>query len=93
MNKMNLMKQRMIYLMLALLAASCSNPSAQQTESANATEMAEQAGSDTTQTPEVDGISGATNVVQWCYCHASAESCDCYAEYGRFGTRHPCPAG
>lgn len=35
------MKQRMIYLMLALLAASCSNPSAQQTESANATEMAE----------------------------------------------------
>lgn len=62
MNKMNLMKQRMIYLMLALLAASCSNPSAQQTESANATEMAEQAGSDTTQTPEVDGISGATNV-------------------------------
>ena len=63
MNKrMNLMKQRMIYLMLAVLAASCSNPSGQQTTTADTAETAVQAEADSTQTPEVDGISGATNV-------------------------------
>lgn len=59
---MNLMKQRMMYLMLALAAASCSSPSGQQTTPADTAETVAQSASDSTQTPEVDGVSGATNV-------------------------------
>ena len=61
MNKMNLMKQRMIYLMFVLLTVSCSSRSGEQTESAGTSE-AVQANEDSTQMPEVDGVSGATNV-------------------------------
>lgn len=62
MNRMNLMKQRMIYLMLALLATSCSSTSEQPASSAGTAETVAQSDADSTQTPEVDGISGATNV-------------------------------
>ena len=61
MNKMNLMKQRMIYLMFVLLTVSCSGQSDKQTESAGTSEVA-QANEDSTQISEVDGMSGATNV-------------------------------
>lgn len=59
---MNLMKQRMIYLMLALLATSCSSTSEQPASSAGTAETVAQSDADSTQTPEVDGVSGATNV-------------------------------
>lgn len=59
---MNLMKQRMIYLMLALLATSCSSTSEQPVSSAGTAETVAQSDADSTQTPEVDGVSGATNV-------------------------------
>lgn len=59
---MKQMKQRMIYLMLALLAASCSDPSGQQTDPANSTVAEPQADTADIQMPEVDGISSATNV-------------------------------
>lgn len=59
---MNLMKQRIIYLMLALLAASCSSTSEQPASSAGTAETVAQSDADSTQTPEVDGVSGATNV-------------------------------
>lgn len=59
---MNLMKQRMIYLMLALLATSCSSTSEQLASSAGTAETVAQSDADSTQTPEVDGVSGATNV-------------------------------
>lgn len=59
---MNLIKQRIIYLMLALLAASCSSNSEQPASSADTAETVAQSDADSTQTPEVDGISGATNV-------------------------------
>lgn len=59
---MNLMKQRMIYLMLALLATSCSSTSKQPASSAGTAETVAQSDADSTQTPEVDGVSGATNV-------------------------------
>lgn len=62
MNRMNLMKQRMIYLMLALLATSCSSTSEQPASSAGTAETVAQSDADSTQTPEVDGVSGATNV-------------------------------
>lgn len=62
MNRINLIKQRIIYLMLALLAASCSGTSEQLASSADTTETMAQSDADSTQTPEVDGISGATNV-------------------------------
>ena len=62
MNRMNLMKQRMIYLMLALLATSCSSTSEQLASSAGTAETVAQSDADSTQTPEVDGVSGATNV-------------------------------
>ena len=62
MNRINLIKQRIIYLMLALLAASCSGTSEQPASSADTTETMAQSDADSTQTPEVDGISGATNV-------------------------------
>lgn len=62
MNKINLIKQRIIYLMLALLAVSCSGTSEQPASSADTTETMTQSDADSTQTPEVDGISGATNV-------------------------------
>ena len=62
MNRMNLMKQRMIYLMLALLATSCSSTSKQPASSAGTAETVAQSDADSTQTPEVDGVSGATNV-------------------------------
>ena len=59
MNKINLMKQRMIYLMLVLMAVSCSSPSSQQTtESADTIQTA----TDSISMSEVDGVSGATNV-------------------------------
>lgn len=59
MNKINLMKQRMIYLMLVLMAVSCSSPSSQQTtESADTIQTA----TDSVSMSEVDGVSGATNV-------------------------------
>lgn len=58
---MNLMKQPVIYWMLALLTASCSSNPEQPTASAD-TETVVQAETDSTQTPEVDGVSGATNV-------------------------------
>lgn len=59
MNKINLMKQRMIYLMLVLMAVSCSGPSSQQTtESADTIQTA----TDSISMSEVDGVSGATNV-------------------------------
>ena len=58
---MNLMKQPVIYWMLALLAASCSSNPEQPTASAD-NETVVQAETDSTQTPEVDGVSGATNV-------------------------------
>ena len=61
MNRMNLMKQPVIYWMLALLTASCSSNPEQPTASAD-TETVVQAETDSTQTPEVDGVSGATNV-------------------------------
>lgn len=61
MNRMNLMKQPVIYWMLALLAASCSSNSEQPTASADTTETVAQSNADS-QIPEVDGISGATNV-------------------------------
>lgn len=61
MNKMNLMKQRMIYLMFVLLTVSCLGQSDKQTESAGTSEVA-QANEDSTQISEVDGVSGATNV-------------------------------
>ena len=61
MNKMNLMKQRMIYLMFVLLTVSCSGQSDKQTESAGTSEVT-QANEDSTQISEVDGVSGATNV-------------------------------
>lgn len=59
---MNLMKQRMIYLMLALLATSCSSTSEQPASSTGTAETVAQSDADSTQTPEVDGVSGATNV-------------------------------
>ena len=61
---MNLMKQPAIYLMLALLAASCSNSSSSSTstESAGAPDTVAQATGDSAQMPKVDGVSGATNV-------------------------------
>lgn len=59
---MNLIKQRIIYLMLALLAASCSSNSEQPASSADTTETVAQSDADSTQTSKVDGISGATNV-------------------------------
>lgn len=59
---MNLMKQRMIYLVLALLATSCSSTSEQPASSADTAETVAQSDADSTQTPEVDGVSGATNV-------------------------------
>lgn len=62
MNRINLIKQRIIYLMLALLAASCSGTSEQLASSAGTAETMAQSDADSTQTPEVDGISGATNV-------------------------------
>ncbi len=58
---MNLMKQPVIYWMLALLTASCSSNPEQPTASADK-ETVVQAETDSTQTPEVDGVSGATNV-------------------------------
>lgn len=59
MNKINLMKQRMIYLMLVLMAVSCSSPSSQQTtESPDTIQTA----TDSISMSEVDGVSGATNV-------------------------------
>lgn len=58
---MNLMKQPVIYWMLALLAASCSSNPEQPTASADK-ETVVQTETDSTQTPEVDGVSGATNV-------------------------------
>lgn len=58
---MNLMKQPVIYWMLALLAASCSSNPEQPTASAD-NETVVQTETDSTQTPEVDGVSGATNV-------------------------------
>lgn len=62
MNRINLIKQRIIYLMLALLAASCSGTSEQPVSSAGTAETVAQSDADSTQTPEVDGVSGATNV-------------------------------
>ncbi|WP_241147749.1 efflux RND transporter periplasmic adaptor subunit [Barnesiella sp. An55] len=62
MNRNNPMKQSMIYLMLALLAASCSSPSGQQAGSAGTADTVAQAVDDTAQMPKVDGVSGATNV-------------------------------
>lgn len=62
MNRINLIKQRIIYLMLALLAASCSGTSEQPASSAGTAETVAQSDADSTQTPEVDGVSGATNV-------------------------------
>lgn len=62
MNRINLIKQRIIYLMLALLAASCSGTSEQPASSAGTAETVAQSDVDSTQTPEVDGVSGATNV-------------------------------
>lgn len=62
MNRINLIKQRIIYLMLALLAASCSSTSEQPASSAGTAETVAQSDADSTQTPEVDGVSGATNV-------------------------------
>lgn len=59
---MNLIKQRIIYLMLALLAASCSSTSEQPASSAGTAETVAQSDADSTQTSKVDGISGATNV-------------------------------
>lgn len=59
---MNLMKQPAIYLMLALLAASCSNSSSTSTESAGAPDTVAQATDDSAQMSKVDGVSGATNV-------------------------------
>lgn len=61
---MNLMKQPAIYLMLALLAASCSNSSSTSTstESAGVPDTVAQATGDSAQMPKVDGVSGATNV-------------------------------
>lgn len=61
-NRMNLMKQRMIYVALALLAVSCSNSSTPSAESAAPADTVAQASGDTAQTPKVDGVSGATNV-------------------------------
>ena len=48
--------------MLALLAASCSGTSEQPASSAGTAETVAQSDVDSTQTPEVDGVSGATNV-------------------------------
>ena len=62
MNRINLIKQRIIYLMLALLATSCSSTSEQPASSAGTAETVAQSDADSTQTPEVDGVSGATNV-------------------------------
>lgn len=59
---MNLMKQPAIYLMLALVAASCSNSSSSSTESAGAPDTVAQASGDSAQMTRVDGMSGATNV-------------------------------
>lgn len=59
---MNLMKQRMIYLALALLAVSCSNSSTPTEGSAAPVDTVVQAPTDTARAPEVDGVSGATNV-------------------------------
>lgn len=59
---MKQMKQRIMYLMLALLAVSCSTPSDQPNSSSNTTEKEGQAGADSTQITEVDGVSSATNV-------------------------------
>lgn len=59
---MNLMKQPAIYLMLALVAASCSNSSSTSTESAGTPDTVAQVSGDSAQMTRVDGVSGATNV-------------------------------
>lgn len=62
MNITNLMKQRIIYIVLALLAVSCSGNSEQQKESADVEGTVAEEKADSLENPEVDGLSGATNV-------------------------------
>lgn len=63
MNKLNQIKQGMVYMMLAFVLASCSGQSSDSKGDTGAsTDSVAQADADSTQMPEVDGMSGATNV-------------------------------